>query len=435
MARHSEREFPAEAPHVLRFPGLPPAGDPGGSHDTRGSAPPSATHGRRAAAGTGDAARKGHGRPPGSGGPAFSSPAPPGGPRLRDVWERSALPSMVRDGRSKYHVRDCARTVAAWERSFLERRLPEPAAAAVKTDTLRSFRDHLAGRAAARDRPLSPHTLDKRAGVVRSILARAAAEGATLAPPAPPARLSRPRRRAATLTDAEAVRLLEAFGPAGWPDRDPRGFPLAGGPAAQWRAAVLMFLLYGLRTHDLIGGRCDRDPLRWERVNLDDALTPDPAGGAWSDHGWFWTSPMKSRKGSDRVWNPFAGDPTALPLTAASNAALRSIRPRAYGPSTPVFDWPENPSRLREEWRSALGRAGIGPRRRWGARPEPVVRRTLRRWTATRMALHRPKVVGIVLCHAPESVSAASYVQSGPLLAEAYATWPEKLPEALTRAS
>ena len=236
------------------------------------------------------------------------------------------------------------------------------------------------------------------------------------------------------LTYRESAALYEAFAGAEWPRHgmgggganERRMRRVRGGPVPNWRCAVLLWLLYGFRTGDLVWNRTGHDPLRWGQVSFE-PRTPDPSGSAECPHGWLWFSPMKVRRGRDRLTDRSAGRPLALPLTAEAAAHLKAVRPLKCDPERPVFDWPKDHPRFRETWAAAVKRACVQPRRYWDGREMDVLPKHLRTTAATRMSVHRPGLESVLLGHAPKTVAAGYYVQPGDRLAEAFATLPHPL--------
>ena len=199
----------------------------------------------------------------------------------------------------------------------------------------------------------SPRTINKHVATVEAILSWAADEELRDQSPHLKALPSKGAAPKFYLTLEQLSAIYQACDVAEWPTVGRRGL-LGYSPADGWRAALVLWFSYGLRTQELIKHESGKRSLRcrnlvWQRE------TPAQEGHAESPYGWLWYVPQKQGRVKPR--------PLALPLSDVAAAHLRLIRCRDKRPCATLFDWPLSPDQFYPQWRRILEAAGVRPKR------------------------------------------------------------------------
>ena len=207
-----------------------------------------------------------------------------------------------------------------------------PVIAMVTTKSLCAFQDWLLSEGH------SNRTVNKDVGNIRTVLSRAAKRGVLKVVPT----IQRlPENKSATiqaLTKAEFSRIYHACQVAAWPrqrrqtDLLPGRWPLPYCIADGWRALLVMFFTYGMRTEDLIRLSDDCNPLCWSNI-VRSTPNPHPAGKRSNRWGWLVFTPDKTTSHKP--------EPLVLPLTQMARVHLDRLDPsRAASPADEIFLWP-----------------------------------------------------------------------------------------------
>lgn len=155
-----------------------------------------------------------------------------------------------------------------------------------------------------------------------------------------------------------------------------------------WRTLVVMFLLYGFRTQELVSFGPRHKALTWGQISWD-VETPNPEGQAMCDHGWFCYTPQKQLGEKPQ--------PLYLPLTDVAAAHLRAIRPRDVAPLMPVFSFPRCNKKFYPQWNALVQLAKLKPK---GAADAKYLPKHLRKSCATMLNNHRLGLGELVMGHA-----------------------------------
>ncbi|MEX1027332.1 MAG: SIR2 family protein [Candidatus Paceibacterota bacterium] len=106
-----------------------------------------------------------------------------------------------------------------------------------------------------------------------------------------------------------------------------------------WKAALVMWLTYGLRTQELISLERKYSPILWRDIELPDERQQIDG----SSYGWFSYTPQHQRR--------LKPDPVRLPLTKPAYQALLKLRPQNPAPSLRVFNAPLSSTTFRKSMR------------------------------------------------------------------------------------
>ncbi len=198
----------------------------------------------------------------------------------------------------------------------------------------------------------------------------------------------------------ELGRLYKAAACADWPRN------VEAGPVWQWRTAIVIWLLYGLRTQEAVSYRADDvPPLTWRNIVL--SKTPPDGGHARNDLGWLSYVPEKQKR--------LKPEPLNLPLNMAARAHLDLIRSTEAKPTDRVFPWPHDSNRFYDTWRRILSAAGLNP--------EYQIK-NLRKTCSTWLNFHERGIGDIVTGHTSRSVGDAHYTNYENQLVQFFASDP-----------
>jgi len=345
--------------------------------------------------------------------------APPP-PTLQDAWQQWLRPGLVRSGRSAGTLADYERAIrrfSSWWREHHQKplqpagckeRIAYPLLADAGRQELTAFRDWFTDAGGG-----SPRSANKVVQAIEAVLIAAADNQEESG-------YQHQQNRLKPLETAHAARKfylsyeqLDALylhaGAAAWPDAAPAlpggriRAPLPFTPAQYYRAALVMWFNYGLRTQELIAYTRGVESLTWGQIYLSVEETPAEEGQATNAHGWFYYTPQKQKR--------LKPDPLVLPLSAVALAHLQSIRPPDPLPSTRVFPFPYSSDSFYAAWRRITEAAGVAPKKnlRTGEQGEYLpkhLRKTCETWHDTQQAGIGPVVTG----HAERSVSGRHYV-------------------------
>lgn len=294
---------------------------------------------------------------------------------IRQVFENYLMDEQRRAGNKKTTIADIRRHVNQFDAWWAEESKEEPdepilPIAIMDRRHLLEFRDWLLKPAQG----TSVCGANRHIGSIRQILK--CAERNHLIPHAP--KLERlPHRSVAPkvyLLDEQIDRLWEAAAKLKWPTKDSDKKPLPYSPAVAWRAALVMYRIYGFRTQELVRMERKYHPIQWKHIK-DQELTPNPAGHCRCEYGWFQYAPPKQTR--------FKPDPLVDPLTWYTRAALWSIRPENPDPEKYVFDWILSSTSFRATWNEWMRLADVHPRE--GSGVDHITPKHLRK-TATTLA-------------------------------------------------
>lgn len=259
----------------------------------------------------------------------------------------------------------------------------------------------------------SARTANKHLTSVQSILASAPLAAAPKLRPLPVVVAA----KKFYLTYDQIDALYRACDVAAWPtllgDK-----PLPYSPPRYWRAMLVMQFNYGPRTQELAAYEREQDTLTWGQVSWEPE-TPDQAGTAQNEHGWFWYTPQKQKR--------VKGDPLVLPLSQAAARHLRSIYPPGQvADSDRVFPFPYSPDSFYETWWAIVAASGVQLKKdlKTGERPAvelKLLRKTCETWHDT----HSPGIGEIITGHAERTVSGKHYANRELRLVEAVNNLPQ----------
>ena len=350
-------------------------------------------------------------------------------PTLRDAWERWKKPELVQSRRSGGKRADYQRavqrfeswwrqhrTLQAPEAGILKERMNDPLLTEIDRQTLTAFRTWFTA-----DGGGSSRMANKTIQSLEAILLAAADHEEESGYDRRQNRLKPLETQHAAkkfyLSYEQVEALYRHAGAAQWPASFPAPVgerirrPLPFSPAAYFRAAIVMWFTYGMRTQELISYSRTMNALTWEQI-CEDPDTPAEEGQATNEHGWFYYLPEKQKR--------LKPDPLVLPLSAVAMAHLQSIRPPDPLPVTRVFPFPYASDGFYAAWRRITSAAGVAPKRnlRTGEQAEYLpkhLRKTCETWHDT----HKPGIGPVVTGHAERSVSGRHYVNREWQLVEA----------------
>lgn len=200
---------------------------------------------------------------------------------------------------------------------------------------------------------------------------------------------------------------------AKWPNRDQSRERLLD-PVAQWRAAIVMFFVFGFRTQELIRYQSWKRSLSWQNLTAS-SLSPG-LSEAVNAHGWLTYVPQKQEGAKP--------EPLYLALPELVALHLRSIRPTECVAGS-LFPWPLSEEKFRSTWRSILIAAGVRPKFESGA--DRYLLKHFRKTATTWHNYHEPGIAPHIIGHADRSVSDAHY--NNPELATTRALQKFPMPE------
>lgn len=206
--------------------------------------------------------------------------------------------------------------------------------------------------------------------------------------------------------------LLWACAAAEWPD------VLGMSAADWWRAAIVLWVLYGMRTQDLVSYEEDKRGLTWGCVRYD-PQTPATAGRARFASGWLRYVPQKTERKKP--------EPIILPLHPVARRWLDQIRTPTAGESDAVFPWPRHQTAFYAAWRAIVRRA----REESGVKTFDVLmprhfRKTCSTWHKEIATLNgrQDEIADHVTGHAKRTISEKHYSAHENLLVEHF-SWPQ----------
>jgi len=318
---------------------------------------------------------------------------------IREVFERHKLPELTTRGRARATLAEYRCHLARWEEWAANYWITNPVVQDVKRAELEAFRVWLGKRPKA-----SARTVNKHLGTIECLLATAAEHWLIdRAPKLEPLSASKAGRKLYLSYD-QLSRLYQACGVAEWPKRRKSGGNLSYGPAAGWRALIVLLFNYGARTQEFVAYRRTELPaLTWRQVSWDEE-SPADAGQCRCRFGWMWYTPAKQKRAKP--------DPLVLPLNEVAAGHLRSLAtPLGAREELPVFDWPWSPKELYGQWQAIVDAAGVRPKKSLdGSEDDEYSLKHLRKTCATWHQQHSPGVAPLILGHAKRSVSDEHYV-------------------------
>jgi hypothetical protein len=326
---------------------------------------------------------------------------------LDEVFRGQILPDLIQRNRSKDTIQSYQRALRAWAAWEIYRRSTAKmgksgywttypvakAADAITRDDVRGFQAWLSQRSSGR-------STNKVVAAIESILRQIDRPPAKVQPL--PQRNSSPKLYLSFAEPNEWKKLYAACSAADWPTRARSSGESLCAPA-QWRAAVVLFLLYGFRTEELIGHTSAGAlaALRWRNISFG-SESPSPESRAQNEFGWLWYVPAK------QSWSK--PTPIVLPLHRSARDHLRSIKPRRALTESPVFDWPYCSREFYRCWRAIVARAGIREKRdlQTGSTLS-LLPKHLRKSCVTFHNFHRPGVAGMITGHGKRDIVADHY--------------------------
>jgi len=212
-------------------------------------------------------------------------------------------------------------------------------------------------------------------------------------------------------------RIYMACESAVWPDRDRDGRPLD--PVKSWRSAIVMYLLYGFRTEELIAYTSTAHSLTWSNI-CDDAESPAVESLMQNESGWLQYVPEKQSAKKP--------DPLILPLLPVARRHLVKLRPSDVDGGEPIFNWPRSPDSFYDAWKSIISDGGLQRKKdlKTGELLSIEIKH-LRKTCATWHDYHTPGISPLILGHAARGSSkttANHYINPETAIAEHFAKLP-----------
>jgi len=280
---------------------------------------------------------------------------------LREAFERYKLPEL--GGRSPDTIGEYRTHLARWEQFWsAENRRREgsptgweyrthcPVLPSIGRNELLLWRNWLLDL----DGNLSPRTVNKHLGSVHAIMSATvvalagAAERIELPdPPRLPALPAKVAARKLCLTHEQVDRLMQACAVSTWPANLHTAAP------TYWRAAIVLWCNYGLRTQELVRYHGRMTSLLWSDIHWQPE-TPHPDGQAVNEWGWLTYTPEKQ--------SGIKSEPLVLPLNETTHRWPKAIRPSRDGRDE-VFPWPLVSKLFYATWKQICSAAGIAPKK------------------------------------------------------------------------
>ena len=222
-------------------------------------------------------------------------------------------------------------------------------------------------------------------------------------------------------SNEELDRVWRACDKMRWPRRDSKLRPLPYSPATAWRAALIIYRTYGLRTQELVQLEADFRSLTWANIHAP-GLTPNPEGRMECDRGWLKYTPQKQ----ERV----KPEPLVLPLTRHVAAALRLVRNETAKPTAAVLDWSLSSESFYGSWHRLFEIAEVKPREISGV--DRYLIKHLRKAATTEINKHRPGMGEHIVGHSSDrsadakvsGISSKHYDNAEEAICECLATLP-----------
>ncbi|TWT91427.1 hypothetical protein [Neorhodopirellula pilleata] len=289
---------------------------------------------------------------------------------LDDYFRLEFLPEAIDRGLSNDRIGELKQAVFRWKwwtekgRESLtgeKDRTVSPGLGDVTPQALSEFRRSVIGQEIpgrdGKSRKVSPRSLNKTLQAIEQILA-AAVEDGTLDESRGLVRVRKvpqPRQIGKLVIPDETIAaIFKACDVATWPD-SAGSKPID--PPSFWRAAVVMFATYGMRTQDLIRYEPHLRPIRWSSIRPA-GINPSENGSIESPLGWLAWVPNKTRGRKSF--------PLCLPITPAVGHWLGRWR-ESFAPddqSAALFPCPLSKDGVYGQWRRILAEAEAKPRPR-----------------------------------------------------------------------
>lgn len=189
-------------------------------------------------------------------------------------------------------------------------------------------------------------------------------------------------------SDEEICRIWDVTNQAVWPKRDSDLNPLPYSPADAWKAAIVMYRTYGMRTQELVQLEYDFRSLQWSNIT-DSGLTPNPVGRCECDHGWLSYVPQKQER--------MKADALVNPLNEYTRAAVELVRTKSAKPEYRIFNWSLSAVSFRKQWDRLLELAEVKPRETSGVKKYTV--KHLRKAATTQINNHAPGLAEHIVGH------------------------------------
>jgi len=189
-------------------------------------------------------------------------------------------------------------------------------------------------------------------------------------------------------SDEEICRIWEVADQAIWPKRDSDLNQLPYSAADGWKAAIVMYRAYGMRTQELVQLEDNFRSLRWSNIT-EPGLTPNPVGRCECEHGWLCYVPQKQER--------MKADSLVNPLNQYTRAAIELVRPKTNKPDDRIFNWPLSAVSFRKQWDRLCEIAEVKPRETSGV--EKYTIKHLRKAATTQINNHAPGLAEHIVGH------------------------------------
>lgn len=200
------------------------------------------------------------------------------------------------------------------------------------------------------------------------------------------------------VTDDQLVALWNAATGLKWPDRR-RDFRqrddrfLHYTPGTAWRCCLVLWVMYGFRTQDLIALEEESTPITWANYT-DSPESPNPVGYGRNPYGWLSFTPSKDRRGK------INHRPLYLPLNLHARCALERLKPEDWTPEMPICNWTLSSTSFYDTWREWTEIARV--KSKTGGK---INANHLRKTCVTRVEEHCHGVSGYIVGHASDGKS------------------------------
>jgi len=343
--------------------------------------------------------------------PPQAEPGESGGMGLSEAYEELMKPHLRRKNRRLATYREYETCLRRWE-AFSKDRSHRPILQTLSAGVLEDFQDWLLDTLKGKN---VENTVNKHVKAVLAIMRRAKRRGELQN--VPDVEMLDANRVAGKryLEYEEVDALYRACEIAKWP---PPTHRTQCNASRLWRAAIVVYFNYGLRTQELMAYEGDHDGVRWSSVFWEDR-TPDPDGHARNEHGWIRYTPQKQRWAKN--------EPVTLPLNEITRKHLEGIRPQAPGEDDRVFEVPLCSNSFYDQWRAICEKAG---RDTGNESLRSLEVKGLRKTASTWHNKTTPGIAPFVLGHAERGVNAMHYTNVEQQLVEHFAKFPQ--PESFT---
>lgn len=193
--------------------------------------------------------------------------------------------------------------------------------------------------------------------------------------------------------------------------RNPRGWSEAWPVGRYWRAALVVFLNYGVNSGTVWKTLPFHEPIRWRHISWG-RQSPDRELKESSPWGWLYYRRVKTKKA---FWRP---------MNRTVRLHLKSLCPNEPDPDAPVFLG--GGTRPNSRFRQLCELAGVSPKRdiesgderRW-------VLKDLRKTCATYYDEHMPESSVEILGHSARGITYRHYAHRAPLAFRAILSLPQ----------